>query len=267
MSKLFLLLLLFITGCAACPTCPKVNCPTCQCPTPVIEPSDDSLYVYFIDVGQGDAQLIKNKDSEMLIDCGRNAVGMEVVDFLKDKKVNELEYLLMTHPDSDHIGGCDDVLRNFKVNTLLYNGEQKDTTTFNEVMNLINNTQKIIVKEGDDFFLNKAKMHIIQSNNEFEDSNQNSVVSKLTFDNISFLFTGDCDNKCEELLLNKDINSTILKTSHHGSKFATRLNFLESVSSYIAVISVGENSYGHPTDEVLDRLSQEEYDKNKDFLE
>ncbi len=87
-------ILILLTACTT--ECPKVNCPECNCPeTEIIE---DYLYVYFIDVGQGDAILIKHQSYEMLIDCGKNGKGPDIVDFLKEKGVNKLEYLMITHP-------------------------------------------------------------------------------------------------------------------------------------------------------------------------
>ena len=193
----------------------------------------------------------------MLIDCGKNSMGPLVVDFLKERQVANLEYLMITHPDSDHLGGCDDVLRSIKTHAVITNGESSDTNSYKEVMAEIDTEQNIISNNDNAWNIGPAVIRVIQSNNGLSDDNQNSIVSKLTYNNIDVLFTGDCDNKCEDLLLDKDIQSEILKVAHHGTKFGTDIDFLEKVTPQAAIISVGNNSYGHPTQEALDRLSQE----------
>lgn len=251
------LLCISLTSCATQPVtqCPVVNCPVLKCPDQIA--NDDNLYIYFIDVGQGDATLIKYKSTEMLLDCGKNSEGQVVVDFLKQKKVSELEYLMMTHPDSDHIGGCDDVLQQIKTDTIVSSGEVKDTTSYREVTNEIDTEQSIIAHEGSKWNIGPATLEVIETNSTNEDSNLNSIVSLLTYGNTKVLLTGDCDNSCEDNLLSRNITANIIKVAHHGSKYGTEINFLEMVKPSVAIISVGGNSYGHPTQEVLDRLSQE----------
>lgn len=257
MNKLYLLLpLILLVGCTT-PTCPVINCPSCNCPTQQPTQEQDLLTIYFIDVGQGDSILIKYQDKEMLIDCGKNNQGVKVTELLKDVGVTRLEYLMITHPDSDHLGGCDDVLRAIPTDVVITNGEQHDTISYKEVMDEIDTEQLKVAKEWDDFNLGPVKIDILQSNNYLSDQNQNSIVAKLTFNSFTALLTGDCDDKCEDLLLNKNISAKVLKVAHHGTKYATYIDFLEKVNPEIAVISVGSNSYGHPASETLGRLSQE----------
>lgn len=254
------IVLLFIASCTPIqPQCPQVQCPVCKPASAVQQqaPSNEIVFVYFIDVGQGDSILIKSGETEMLIDCGKNSMGPLVVDFLKERQVTNLEYLMITHPDSDHLGGCDDVLRSIKTHAVITNGESSDTNSYKEVMAEVDTEQYIIANQGNSWNIGPATIKVIQSNNGLSDDNQNSIVSKLTYNTIDVLFTGDCDNKCEDLLLDKDIQSEILKVAHHGTKFGTGIGFLEKVKPHVAVISVGNNSYGHPTQEALDRLSQE----------
>jgi len=246
---------LFLLGCVEqeCPPCkiPTVNCPNCT-------EQDEAVYIHFIDVGQGDATLIKYKDTEILIDCGKSSIGYKVVDYLEDLDVEELEYLLITHPDEDHMGGCYDVLRDINTKRIITNGQERTNVFFEDVIDLIDTEQLTTTYEGETISLGPATIKTIQADTDSEDFNQNSIVTKLVLKETSVLFTGDCDKECEDLLLTKDIESNILKVPHHGSMYGTSISFLEKVKPEVAVILVGKNNnYGHPTNSVLDRLSQE----------
>lgn len=252
-----LLILLVLTGCET--QCPPIEleCPECTCPSN--EVGSDNVHVYFINVGQGDAQLIKYGTTEMLIDCGKNSMGPLVVDFLKSKGVNKLEYLVITHPNSDYLGGCDDVLRdsNIDVRTVITNGIEVDSASYKEVINEIDTEQLIKGMVSDRWDIGPAIIEILQTNNNFDEISENSLVLKLIYNNVSVLFTGGCDKECEDSLLNKNIQSNILKVANSGTKYATEIDFLETVNPSVAIISVGDNLYGHPAEETLDRLSQE----------
>jgi len=250
---LFIVILL-LSGCAPVQQCPIVTCP--NCPTSST-PANQLVFAYFIDVGQGDAALIKSGETEMLVDCGKNSQGPSVVDFLESKGVGDLEYLLITHPDSDHLGGCDDVLKAFNVHSVIVNGQVVDTVSYREVVNELDSEQLIIAGKGNAWNIGPAEVRVIQANNGFDDTNQNSIVTKLSYGPSDILFMGDCDRACEDRLLDNDVQAEVLKVAHHGSKFGTEIDFLQAVSPQVGIISVGPNSYGHPTQEVLDRLSQE----------
>lgn len=257
MKKLLLIFLpLIFIACTTCPECPKqveLKCPTAT----LTENLGESIFVHFIDVGQGDASLIKTGNTEMLIDCGKNSMGDKVVDYLKGEGVTELEFLLITHPDSDHLGGCDTVLENIKTIAVITNGEEKDTKSYEDVIAKIDTEQKIQATVGKEWTFGPGKIRVLQAYNGFDDSNQNSVVTKLTYGETEVLFTGDCDKECETLLLGKDIEADILRVVHHGTKFGTGIDLLEKVNPSIGIISVGDNAYGHPTEETLDILAQE----------
>lgn len=257
--------LIFIIACTPavqnCKELNAVNCapyaPTCKASDiPVTDPKE-LVFVYFIDVGHGDATLIKSGETEMLIDCGKNSDGPAIIEFLKLKQVGDLEYLLITHPDSEHLGGCDDVLKSFKVHSVITNGQEGNTVSYKEVMDELDTEQHIIANKGNAWNIGPAEMRIIQANNGFADSDLNSIVSKLTYGTIDILFTGDCSNECENMLLDNNIQSEILKVANHGTKYATQIDFLETVMPQVSIIQVGTNSYGHPTEETLDRLNQE----------
>ena len=259
-KKLIILALaLFIIGCTTTTQqqCPKINCPVVKCPDVPIVDSKALVFVYFIDVGQGDAILIKSGETEMLIDCGKNSAGPIVTDFLKQKQVGDLEYLLITDTDSTNLGGCIDVLNKFNVHTIITNGEESDTISYKEVMDKIDTEQNIIADIGQKWNIGPAEIRIIQPSNGLSDSNENSIVSKFSYGTTDMLFTGNCKNLCEDLLLNKDIQSEILKVAYHGSKYASEVDFLEKVMPQIAIITIGENNYGHPAPETIDRLTQQ----------
>lgn len=255
MKKLIILLMLItLVGCEVT-ECPPCRCPTITCPD--CTQLDESVYVHFINVGQGDSILIKYKDIEILIDCGKTTMGYKVKEYLEENGVDELEYLLITHPDEDHMGGCYDILRDIPTKRVITNGQERDNVFFKDVIDLIDTEQLTTAFEGETINLGPAVIKTIQTSTSSEDYNQNSIVTKLVLKETSILFTGDCDKECEDLLLTKDIESDILKVSHHGSKFGTEIDFLEKVNPEIGIILVGTNNYGHPTDETLDRLSQE----------
>jgi len=259
MQKIILIgLCIYLILLTSCETeCPVIECPECKCPEPEVE--DEGLYIYFINVWQGDSILIKHKDTEMLIDCGKNGQGPKVVSFLEEKDVTTLEYLLITHPASDHLGGCDDVLSHINTHTVITNGEKKDTPSYDEVMNEIDTEQLIIAQPGNEWNIGPAIIEVLQANNNLTDSNQNSIVLSLDYETTRALFTGDCEKECEDFLVkNKTLEEhQILKVARHGTKFGSEIDFLELIKPSVAAISVGTNSYGHPAQETLDRLSQQ----------
>ena len=247
-----LIALIFLVGCTQT-ACPIVQCPVCKV-TPEVQ--KDLVFTNFIDVGQGDSILIQSGQTEMLVDCGKNTAGQTVVDFLKEKKVGDLEYLVITHTDSDHLGGCDDVLQAYNVHTVIVNGDTADTQSYEEVIEELDIESIHTATKEDTWSIGPSEVRVIQANNGLT-PNENSIVLKLTYGTTDLLLTGDCDRECEELLLTKDIQSEILKVAHHGSKYGTGNAFLEKVLPRAAIITVGNNSYGHPAPETIDRLNQE----------
>ncbi len=249
--------LLFLIGCEPI-ECPNVEmeCDECNCPT--LEELEEPLEVHFINVGHGSSILIQHGTTDMLIDCGKNTMGPIVVDFLKSKGVKRLEFLMITHIDNKHLGGCDDILKSFTVQTIITNGEEDESGSYREVMDEIDEEQMIRAMVGDNWDIGPANIEIIQTNNHFETSNENSLVSRLTYGKVSLLFTGDCREDCEDFLLeNNNLTADILQIADHGTKYATGIDFLEKVNPSVAIIEVGDNLYGHPAKETLDRLSQE----------
>ncbi|MEJ8552981.1 ComEC/Rec2 family competence protein [Tepidibacter sp. Z1-5] len=225
---------------------------------------DDIIKIHFIDVGQADSILIQDSNNNtMLIDAGNNDDSDLVVNYIRSQGINTINYVIGTHPHEDHIGGLDAVINNFNVSKVILPKVTSTTKTYKDVLLSIKNKKLSITPAvaGKSFFLGDTKCEIISPNNsQYDDLNNYSVVLKLTYKNNSFLFTGDCEDFCENeiLSLGYDLKSDLLKVGHHGSNSSTSLPFLKSVSPKYAVISVGKNNkYHHPTQETLDRLNSQ----------
>nr|PZN07835.1 MAG: MBL fold metallo-hydrolase [Caldicoprobacter oshimai] len=223
---------------------------------------NDGLTVHFIDVGQADSILITMKDAAMLIDAGNNADSQLVVDYIKDRGITTLDYVVATHPHEDHIGGMDAVINAFEVKSIIMPRVESTTKTFEDVLEAISNKGLKVTPPvpGTKYPLGEAEFTILAPNSaSYEDTNDYSVVIKLQYGATSFLFTGDAGFESEEEMLEKgyDLRADLLKVAHHGSRYSTSMEFLEAVQPKIAVISVGkDNDYGHPAPETLQRLRQ-----------
>lgn len=215
----------------------------------------DNLKIYYIDVGQADSILVQDKDKSMLIDAGNNADGELVVDFIKNKGITKLDYVIGTHPHEDHIGGLDDVINSFEIGEIYMPKKQANTKTFEDVLDAISNKGLKVTspKIGDTFKLNIAECEIMEVNDNAEDANQSSIMMRIVYGKKSFLFTGDAEKENEESRAWPKID--VLKVGHHGSNTSSSVEFLKQVSPEIAIIQVGkDNDYGHPKDTILERL-------------
>ena len=225
----------------------------------------NALAVVFLDVGQGDAILISQGSKQILVDGGKD--GKVLLEKL-GKHIpfwdRTIETIIATHPDQDHIGGLIKAIEAYTVETVIETGLQSDSQTYKKWEGDIANeyAQKIIAQRGVSIDMgNGARLGVIYPSvageGEGSDNNASSVVVRLTFGKNSFLFTGDLPMESERALLElgEDLRSDVLKVSHHGSKYGTSDMFLERVKPKEAVISVGKNnSYGHPSEEVINRL-------------
>ncbi|SHH79191.1 competence protein ComEC [Clostridium collagenovorans DSM 3089] len=221
------------------------------------------LRVHFIDVGQGDASLIQFNNKSILIDAGPDENSSNLIKYLKSCKVETLDYVIATHPHEDHIGAMDEVLDKFKVNNFIMPKTSDSSKYFEDMANSLmkHNITPIEAKKGVNFLLNdKINCSIIAPNSSsYENLNDYSAVLKLTYNDLSFLFTGDAEAISENEMINNNynLNSQILKVGHHGSNSSTSKNFLNNVKPKIAIIScAASNSYGHPSKEVLKYLSE-----------
>jgi len=218
------------------------------------------IEVHMIDVGQGDSILIETNDYNMLIDAGENNKGATVLDYLEIHNIKKLDYIIGTHPHSDHIGGLDTVIRSIPVGKVIMPNVTHTTKTFEDVLDALEEKKLTITKAvvGDQYSLGLASFQIISPNSEsYEELNNYSVGIKLNFADNSFLFTGDAEKLSEEEMRKNgiDLSCDVMKLGHHGSTTSNSSDFLDAANPTIAVISVGtDNEYGHPHEEILQAM-------------
>jgi len=224
------------------------------------------LEVIFFDVGQGDAIFIETPArQQVLVDGGPNSRILEKLSKEMPFYDRTLDLIILTHPEKDHLAGLLEVLKRYKIKSILWTGVVRDTAEWKEWTDLIGKerAQIKIAEAGErivfetrepeiyiDILNPKEKMEGV----EIKDSNDSSIVGRLVVDSRSLLLTGDISAKIEKILSEEKIDSDVLKVAHHGSKYSSSEDFLKMVLPAAAVITVGENSYGHPTLEVLQRL-------------
>lgn len=244
---------------------------------PILSSKEYGLEINFVDVGQGDCTLIRANGKNILVDAGGSKdeksfdVGKNTVfPYLLDRGIVSLDYVIVSHFDSDHCQGFNFILKNMKVKTAIICNIGQESEEYNHFVILAkeNKTKIRYVQKGSIIKLGKNKIIEIlypDKNEKINDNakNNNAIVFKLTWNKFSMLFTGDIEEKAERKILemykNKEekLKSNILKVAHHGSKSSTMQEFLEIVKPSLALIGVGENNnFGHPNDMVLNRLEQ-----------
>jgi len=227
------------------------------------------LKISFLDVGQGDSIYIEAPNGrQVLIDSGPDAKLLQSLAKVMPFADRSIDMIIATHADSDHIGGFPLLIDNYSISTILENGATGSSQLFSTLEEKIDNNKinKIIAQKGMKIFLddeNKIYLEILYPNRDISslDSNETSIVCRLVYGNNSFMLMGDADIYVENLISwsesKEALQSDILKLGHHGSKSSSSFFWLEKVSPQIAIISAGENNrYGHPSEEVLDRLKK-----------
>lgn len=220
---------------------------------------NSDMEVHFIDVGQGDATLIKADGHYMLIDAGDNSKGTTVQMYLQKQGVTKLDYLILTHTDADHIGGADVIVTKFDIDTVFMGDFKKDNKTYEELMNAFQyKAMKYSVpKIGEQYTLGNALFTIVAPNKTYSTPNNSSIALLLKNGDNTFLFTGDCEEEAEKDILANGINidCDVYHLGHHGSRTASTQEFLNAMTPVFGVISCEEgNSYGHPHAEPLNNL-------------
>lgn len=222
--------------------------------------TNSNLEVYYFDVGQADSILIRENDNNILIDAGNNEDGEKLVNYLKnDLNIEKFNMVVGTHPHEDHIGGLDNVIDSFDIDTILMPNATSTSKTFENVLDSIEKKDyKITVpKINEKFNYNNINIKVLYTGTDEKNLNNTSIVLKLTYQNNKFLFMGDATSKVEKKLLNEDIKSDVLKIGHHGSEYSTTKNFLDKVNPQYAIIEVGKNNtYKHPKEITLDKLNK-----------
>jgi len=221
------------------------------------------LKVHYIDVGQGDSIFIEFPTRETaLIDGGPRSSGQKVLNYLDKQNVKRIDYLIAIHPHEDQIGGLIDVVNNYEIGKIYIPNVEHATKTFEDFLLAIQNKgKKITAAKAGNMIIDKkglsVKILAPEDNFNYDNLNDYSVVIKLNYKNISFLFTGDAESLSESTTMSKgyDLKADVLKVGHHGSKTSTTDEFLSKVAPKYAVISCGlNNSYGHPHTEIINKL-------------
>ena len=229
----------------------------CLSPEPSGTPeatSSGPLFLHFIDVGQGDAALLEFPDGErMLIDAGEDE---RALDYLCALQIDRIDYLIATHPHSDHIGGMAEIIDAFSIGAIYMPRTGHTTKTYQRLLETIDSHGLSITeaKAGVTFKGSTFTAEFLSPVSVTGDLNNDSAVLKLTYGSNVFLFMGDAEKQAEQAI-SAPVKSDLLKVGHHGSSTSTSSAFLERVSPTYAVISCGANNqYGHPSSAVLERL-------------
>jgi beta-lactamase superfamily II metal-dependent hydrolase len=222
-----------------------------------------NLTVHFIDVGQGDSILLEHGDDTMLIDSGEIGKGDDVATFVKSEGIKSLDYVVATHPHSDHIGGMSVILNDFPIMHFVDSGYAYSSKTYENMLTTIDkkNIPFVTPKRGDKInFSSGIDVQVLNPGKSYftDDINQNSVVLKVTDGKVVFLLMGDAGIEAENEIMKDgyDVNADILKVGHHGSRTSSGASFISAVSPSVSVIEVGGNDYGHPHQETLNRLQK-----------
>ncbi|MDD5639596.1 MAG: MBL fold metallo-hydrolase [Candidatus Pacebacteria bacterium] len=231
---------------------------------------DNLFRIVFFDVGQGDGIFIETPNKRQIVIDGGPDYNLMAEKISKEIPFwdKEIDAIILTHTDQDHINGLFGVLEKYKVNNILWTGMEKDGAE-EKIKNWKNMLNNEINKEGAKIFLVNNINAVIGENLVLDflwpdkisekinknNSNDYSLVSKLCYFKTCFLFTGDMSfDEENKIIRNENVKADILKVAHHGSKFSSSNEFLSAVSPKLAVIEVGKNSYGHPDLGVIERL-------------
>jgi competence protein ComEC len=223
-------------------------------------PTNGELKISYIDVGQADSILLQQGTNFMLVDAGNNGDAQTIKTYLDKQGVKELEYFVGTHKDEDHIGSADTIINSYKVGKVYFPKQTATTQTFKSFATAVKGKglSLTVPRVGEQFKLGDATITVLAPNGtSYEDSNDYSIVLKVTYGNTSFLLTGDAEAQSEKEMVasGMDLSATVLKAGHHGSKTSTSQAFLDKVNPKYAVVSVGkDNKYKHPSQESMDRL-------------
>ncbi len=225
---------------------------------PEVYSKNETMTVWVFDVGQGDSILITSGSEQVLVDGGPSSSVLEKLEMAMPFWDREIELIVSTHPHADHVTGLNYVLDRYLVDRIWTTGQEYSTGVFKRFQEISND---IIVKSGNKYyFKNGATLSVLWPNKSLEgqyldDPNSGSIVLLLEYGDSSVLLTGDIGIKEEENILDNLPDIDVLKVAHQGSFTSTSIKFLEIARPEVAIISVGENDYGHPHGIILDRLT------------
>ena len=222
-------------------------------------PAAYEIFVSFIDVGQGDSILIRSSTNAVLIDGGDHRFRHAVLAYLRQANVSRLDFVVATHPHSDHIGSLPTVVSHVEVGAIVMPEITHDTESFDNLMQAIANHDLYVIfpLAGDALRAGGIFLEVVSPASIGDSINNASIVLHMAHGYTSFLFTGDAERGAEDIMVatEQNISANVLKVGHHGSRTSTTQGFLDAISPCIAVITVGANNpFGHPHPYVVSRL-------------
>lgn len=228
----------------------------------------NTLTVAFLDVGQGDSIYIEAPNgNQVLIDGGSSAAVLRALSRVMSFNDRSIDVVIATHPDKDHIGGLSDVLERFDVDYIFQSGVLGESNTYNSFIEYITEEEeeeatRLLARRGQVIVLDQGvELHILFPDRDVAEmeSNAGSIILRLVYGETSFMLTGDSPQSIEKFLVSVEganLQSSVLKVGHHGSKTSSAEVFLAAVLPAYAVISAGaDNRYGHPHSEVLESFN------------
>jgi len=226
--------------------------------------AENEIRSHFIDLGQADGILIQSAKNAVLIDGGEYATRDTLVNYLQNAGITTLDYVVATHPHSDHIGGLATVVEKFEVKNVLMPDATNNTATFEKLLTAIENKGISITvpSVGDKITAGIIEFTVLApAGKDYKDLNDVSLVLRMVYGETAILFTGDAEAVSEKEMLKSGLSlrANVLKAGHHGSRSSSSADFLDVVRPGMVVVSCGrQNSYGHPHKEFLERVGQPE---------
>lgn len=227
--------------------------------------SADKMYVSFIDVGQGNCTLLRCGGKAILVDSGEVGAAQTVINYIKNLGIDELNCVLVTHPHTDHMGAMTKILYEFKIDDLIMPEIPEEiiptNKTYEKFLTAVSDNagNVIAAKPGETYSYGEMKLEIFAPLRDYDNLNDMSAVSRISYGDTSVMFTGDATTTVEKELLKKNINysATVLNVGHHGSKTSSSEAWLRAVNPKYAVICCGvNNDYGHPHSLITKRLEE-----------
>jgi len=216
---------------------------------------------HFIDVGQGDSTLILTQDAAVLIDAGPTDTGEETVRYIRNY-TDSIDYMILTHPHEDHIGGAVKIINNLQVKNVIMTDASNDVVTFSRLIGVIEDSgvRVLQAQPGNTYGADGINLQILAPLADFDDFNEYSVVTRVEYKDVSMIVPGDAETRSEELMLETyqrgELDADILKLGHHGSRTSSTPEFLAAVSPKWSIASCGlNNAYGHPHQQTLERTA------------
>lgn len=230
---------------------------------PIDETAGNIMSVYFVDVGQGDCEFITFPNGDcMLIDTGEAEYSDDVIEKIQALGFSDIDYLIISHPHTDHMGGAADIINKFEIGDIYMPYATAVTSAYENLLRTISNNNLTVktaqyqrsFSVSDDITVD----FLAPINDSYDDLNNFSAVVKVTYDDSTYLFTGDAESLSENEMLEECpqlLDSDILKVGHHGSKYSSLNGFLYAVTPEYAVVECSkDNPYGHPHEEALKRI-------------